>query len=125
PTSGGYPAREAGEWLQFRRVSYYHDRLKEVPNRLLACWSPARRKQGMLSLEDLVEIAQLPDEPLHAAEMADGARECWGLAEWDLVRNHMVLPNLRFLARLTPSPRQEAQSAECLPFARISVVDQQ
>ena len=34
--------REGG-WLQFRSTSYYHDRLKEVPNRLLRRWQAVRR----------------------------------------------------------------------------------
>jgi hypothetical protein len=117
-------SRERG-WLQFRSASFYHDRLKEVPNRLLARWSEARRRQGMLTLEDLVEIAQLSDAQLRGQEMADGARECWALTEWDLARNGLVLPNLRFLAQFTPAQRQEAMSAGGLPFTRMSLAQQQ
>jgi hypothetical protein len=46
-----------GGWLQFRSTSFYDDRLKEVPNRLLARWTAARQKQGALSIDDLSEIA--------------------------------------------------------------------
>src|SRR5262249_7385329 len=60
-------------WLQFRSPTFYDDRLKEVPNRLLARWAAARQRQGMLTLDDLVEIAQLPDAQLDAAEMSEGA----------------------------------------------------
>src|SRR5262249_44372756 len=76
-----------GAWLQFRSMTYYHDRLKEVPNRLLTRWSTARRQRGHLSLEELVEIAQLPDAQLDALGMAEGARDIWGLTEWDLARS--------------------------------------
>src|SRR5439155_11070175 len=86
----------AGTWLQFRSMTYYHDRLKEVPNRLLTRWSTARREQGMLPLEDLAEIGQLPNAQLEAASMAEGVRERWGLSEWDLARSEFVLANLRF-----------------------------
>ena len=112
-------------WLQFRSMTYYHDRLKEVPNRLLSRWSAARRERGMLVLEELVEIAQLPDAQLDAKEMAEGIRECWGLPEWDLARSEFVLANLRFLARLTPEQRQEAQSVHGLLFTRMSLAQQQ
>ena len=33
-----------GEWLQFRSTSYFHDRLKEVPNRLLTRWAESPRR---------------------------------------------------------------------------------
>src|SRR5262249_35496959 len=73
-----------GNWLKFRGTSYYDDRLKEVPNRLLARWAAARRQHGTLTFDDLVEIAQLSDAQLDARDMAEGARELFGLAEWDL-----------------------------------------
>ena len=38
-----------GSWLQFRSTSYYDDRLKEVPNRLLARWAARRRQSGMIT----------------------------------------------------------------------------
>jgi hypothetical protein len=113
------------EWLQFRSTSYFHDRLKEVPNRLLARWSAARRARKILSFDDLVEIAQLPDAQLDASGMAEGARECYGLAEWDLPRSAMVRSHLRLIAELSPALRQQAQSAEGLPFTRLSLSQQQ
>jgi RNA polymerase sigma-70 factor (ECF subfamily) len=117
--------RDAGSWLQFRSMMYYHDRRKEVPNRLLTRWSTARRERGLLTLEELVEISQLPDAPLKGADMAEGARECWGLEEWDLARDGVVLANLRFLAQLAPAQRQAADSAHGLPFANLSLAQQQ
>src|SRR5947199_408957 len=71
-------------WLQFRSTSFYDDRIKEVPNRLLEGWAASRRRHGSLTIDDLVEIAQLPDAQLDPGDMAEGARECWGLVEWDL-----------------------------------------
>src|SRR5205807_1850093 len=74
PTSGGPAVREAGPWLQFRSVGYYHDRLKEVPNRLLTRWAAVRRQQGLLPLDDLCEIAQLSDaQPLESPDELAGA----------------------------------------------------
>src|SRR2546425_1138914 len=42
--------REDG-WLQFRSASFYNDRAKEVPNRLLSRWAAARREHGFLILD--------------------------------------------------------------------------
>src|SRR5262249_10880188 len=58
-----------GEWLQFRTTSYYDDRLKEVPNRLLARWAASWKERGFLSLEELTEIAQLTDAHLKAEDI--------------------------------------------------------
>jgi RNA polymerase sigma-70 factor (ECF subfamily) len=116
--------KDAG-WLQFRSASYYHDRLKEVPNRLLARWASARRLHGWLTLDDVVEIAQLPDAQLDGADMAEGAKVCWGLQEWDLARNDNLRPHLHYLAEFTPAQRQEMMSAAGLPFARMSLPQQQ
>jgi RNA polymerase sigma-70 factor, ECF subfamily len=118
-------SRESGAWLEFRSASYYEDRLKEVPNRLLSHWAASRQEREMLTLDDLVEIAGLSDAQLDAADMAEGARECWGLEEWDLARERRLRPHLRFLAGFTPEQRQEAQSAAGLPFTKMPLAQQQ
>jgi hypothetical protein len=114
-----------GNWLQFRSASYYDDRIKEVPNRLLARWSAARQQKGFLSLDDLVTIAGLPDAQLDGAEMAEGAREIWGLREWELPCVRHLRPHLRELASFTPEQRQQAMTAEGLPFVKMSLLQQQ
>jgi RNA polymerase sigma-70 factor (ECF subfamily) len=114
-----------GEWLQLRSASYYDDRLKEVPNRLLKRWAAVRRKHGFLRLEDLIEIAGLTDAQLAGAEMAEGAKACYGLAEWDLARHHLVLPGLRYLAGFTPEQRRKAERPEGLSFTEMSLAQQQ
>jgi hypothetical protein len=114
-----------GEWLQFRSTSFFQDRLKEVPNRLLERWAASRREHGALTLDDLVEIAQLSDAQLDSAPMAEGARLCFGLDEWDLTRNENLRPHLRFLAELTPTQRQQALSAAGAPFAQMTLPQQQ
>src|SRR5262249_19664572 len=91
-----------GSWLQFRSTSFYNDRIKEVPNRLLTRWVASRRQHGALTLDDLCAIAQLPDAQLDGWDMAEGARACFGLAEWDLATNGYLRPHLRYLAGFTP-----------------------
>jgi hypothetical protein len=117
--------RKDGAWLQFRSATYYHDRLKEVPNRLLSRWVAARQKQGMLTLDDLVEITGLSDAQLDGAEMAEGARERLGLVEWDLARNTNLRTSLRFLAEFSPEQRRQTMSPSGLPFASMSLAQQQ
>jgi hypothetical protein len=112
-------------WLKLRTVSYYHDRLKEVPNHLLKRWSTARKRHGVLTLDELVQIAALSDAQLDGSEMAEGAREVWALKEWDLCRDRLARPHLRFLARLTPEQRQEALGSTGLLFTRMSLAQQQ
>jgi hypothetical protein len=114
-----------GSWLQFRSLSFYNDRLKEVPNRLLDRWAASRREHGSLTLDDLIEIAQLSDAQLDAADMAEGARVCYGLTEWELARPAPARTHLRFLAGFTPEQRQQALGSSGLPFARMSLPQQQ
>jgi hypothetical protein len=114
-----------GEWLQFRSTSYYDDRLKEVPGRLLERWAAVRRQHAGLRLDDLIEIAGLTDAQLAGAEMAEGAKKCYGLAEWDLARHHLILPGLRYLAGFTPEQRRKAERAEGLSFSEMTLAQQQ
>jgi hypothetical protein len=117
--------QKVGSWLQFRSMTFYNERLKEVPNRLLRRWAASRREHGMLVPDDLTEIDQLSDPLLDAAEMAEGARECWGLKEWDLARARHLRPHLRFLAGLTPEQRRQALRPEGLGFSQMSLSQQQ
>jgi RNA polymerase sigma-70 factor, ECF subfamily len=114
-----------GKWLQFRSAVFYDDRLKEVPNALLARWSVSRRKHGAPPLDDLIEIAELSDAQLDAERMAEGARACWGLVEWDLSRQRNSRSDFRYLAQLTPAQRQVAQSPTGLSFRQMSLTQQQ
>jgi hypothetical protein len=114
-----------GDWPQFRSASFFNDRLKEVPNRLLTRWAASRRQHGALTLDDLVEIAQLPDAQLDADDMAEGAKECFGLLEWYQGRKRLLRPHLRYLSGFTPAQRHEAMSSTGLAFARMSLDQQQ
>jgi hypothetical protein len=114
-----------GGWLQFRSASFYDDRLQEVPNRLLSRWEASRHQRGALSLDDLLEIGQLSDPQLDASGMAEGARLCRGLAEWDLARRRTLRPHVRYLAQLSPAQRQAAQSVKGLPFTQLTLPQQQ
>jgi hypothetical protein len=114
-----------GGCLQFRSVSFYDDRIKEVPNRLLTRWAGVRQRGGWLTLDEICEIAILSDAQLDAASMAERARDCWGLAEWDLARHPWLRRHLRFMAGLSADQRREAQSATGLAFTKLTLAQQQ
>jgi hypothetical protein len=119
-------SREKGSpWLQLRSASYYDDRMKEVPNRLLPHWAAARRQRGHLTLDDLCEIVQLTDAQLNSDTMAEGARELFGLQEWDLARSGFLRQHLRYLANLTPEQRRATMSGAGLPFGQLTLAQQQ
>lgn len=129
--------RKEDDWLQFRSATYFQDRLKEVPTRLLSRWAqersdagvrrrvPAERVMGWLALDELIEIAGLSDAQLDGSDMAEGARTIWGLEEWDLARNPKLRPHWRFLAMLTPAQRQEAAGPAGLALTRLTLSQQQ
>jgi Putative zinc-finger len=116
---------KADGWLQLRSTSFFNDRLKEVPNRFLTRWMASRQEHGALTLDDLVEIAQLSDAQLDSDVIAEGAETCLGLAEWKLARNGFLRPFWRFLAMLTPAQRLQAASATGLPFRQMTLAQQQ
>jgi hypothetical protein len=112
-------------WLQFRSTGFFNDRPKEVPNRLLTRWADSRKQHGALTLDDLIEIAQLPDAQQDSGAMADGARACFGLQEWELACTSDLRPHWRFLATLSPGLRRAAESAKGLTFGQMSLSQQQ
>jgi RNA polymerase sigma-70 factor (ECF subfamily) len=130
-SSGAVRVSGQAAWLQFRSARFYQERLEEVPNRLLARWAASRRETARtlgtpaLTLDDLCEIAGLADSQLDAAAMAEGARELWGLEEWDVARSRYLRPHLRLLATLAPEQRLETLRATGLPFPRLSLPQQQ
>jgi hypothetical protein len=97
----------AAAWLTFRSTSFFNDRLKEVPNRLLAGWRTARREHGSLPLADLLAIAGLHDAQLDSRTMAASVQTCYDLPEWSLAAVNNLRPHWRFLAGL-PRPLREA-----------------
>jgi hypothetical protein len=117
--------QKEGAWLQVRSATYFNDRLKEVPRATLARLAAARRERGGLGFERVLEIARLSDAQLDAKEMADGARRCWGIAEWEIARYKPLRLHLRFLAALSSDQRREAFQSAGLPFGRLTLPQQQ
>ena len=93
PAAGQIAAALAGR----HRLSALHLIAHGAPGRvsfaavpLLNRWVVSRREHGALTLDDLCEIAELRDVQLDGGDMAEGARECLGLAEWEVAKRSMA-----------------------------------
>jgi hypothetical protein len=107
------------EWLTFRSASFFNDRPKEVPNRLLERWAAAKKQNdGALPLESLIEVSRLTDTQLDAAAVAEGAKELYGLTEWRLVRGNLR-GGWRLLDGVGAGLRRQALSPTGLAFSRL------
>lgn len=114
------------DFLTFRSASFFNDRLKEVPNRLLERWAMSRKSHGgALTLDDLLEISQLTNAQLESRTMAEGARLLYGLEEWGAVTAPNLRDHWRFLASLPASLRQAALGANGLTFEQLPLAQQQ
>jgi len=107
-------------WLQFRTGTFYYDRPQEIPNRLLERWKALRKRQGLLSLEDLTEIGQLPDAQLDSVWMAQAAIAVYGLDEWQMGRIAQTRPHWRFLGKLSDAQRKDVWTEKGLPYGDLS-----
>jgi hypothetical protein len=116
---------KADGWLRLRSASYFNDRLKEVPNRLLARWQESRKANGLLTTEDLMQIATLSDAQLDAGAVAEAIQAIYGLKEWSLAASRNVRTNWRFVASLAPALRNAAFSEKGITFSQLPVGLQQ
>lgn len=114
------------DFLTFRSASFFNDRLKEVPNRLLERWAMARRSNNdSLPFSDLLEITGLTDAQLDSQTMAEGARVLYGLEEWNSGRAQGLRTHWRFLASFTPGLQRVALSGKGLAFEQMPLSLQQ
>lgn len=115
---------QAGGWLGFRSASFFYDRQKEVPKRLLERWAAARKRTGYLTIKEFIEIAKLNKVQLNSGLLAEGIQAIYGINEWEFMRSSYQR-HLRFLASLPPTAQQAALSKEGLPFSRLTYAEQQ
>jgi hypothetical protein len=113
-----------GQFLLGRSTSYFWDKLKEVPNRLLQRWAKSRDANGGLPLADFLEMASLSDQQLGSALVAEGIMYGWGLREWCYLAMPVTRRDVRFLATLTPEQRQRALQPARLPFKELTPAQQ-
>src|SRR5262249_26077652 len=103
-------------WITFRTSDYYYARPQEVPNALLEHWSAARKNNGWLGIEEMVEISELTDAQLDSISTAQGAVGYYGLEEWQIAREKQARPHWRLLGQLSLSQQREAASEHGVRF---------
>jgi hypothetical protein len=125
--------KKEGDFLVARSTAFFWEKLKEVPNRTLARWQAARAATGALPLEEVLEIASLPDQQLDSATVGKGIEHCWGIGEWSLfgmgVRHGGPWPQdrricARLLTLLSPEQLRRAFQPEGLPFSALGEAQQ-
>jgi hypothetical protein len=112
-----------GNVVLCRSTSYFWDKLKEVPNRLVRRWQADAAQEGGLPLRDLLEMASLSDPQLNSTVTAPGLRQCCDLEEWSLVgggEHRPMRPYARFLAALRADQLGKALSPQGLPLAGLT-----
>jgi hypothetical protein len=124
-----------GDFLLCRSISFFWDKRKEVPNRLLDRWQADRERNGGLPLDDLLEMATLTDQQLESTFVGQGVRHCRGIMEWNILSNpgyagmrrkyDTIRPLARFLATLSQSLRARALSADGLTVNALPPVQQE
>ena len=77
--------KKDGDFLLCRSTSYFWDKQKEVPRRLLDRWLLDSRSKEGLPLDDLLEMANCSDVQLDSLRVALTLFDCWGLNEWERV----------------------------------------
>jgi len=122
--------KKDGEFLLGRSTSFYWDKLKEVPDRLLTHWQEDRDRLGGLPLEDLMAMAALTDEQVGSHTVGLGITHCRGLDEWGIVAGgpfiggELVPEHLRKQARaltvLTPGQLRAAQTPRGLALETLT-----
>lgn len=114
-------------WLTFRSTSFFNDRLKEVPNRLLDAWTATRKKQDdSLTLNNLIDMTRnLTDIQLNATEMGRGIRAIYGLEEWDIVTYPNLRSSWRMLGALPKHLVGAAATENGISFDQLPLLQQQ
>jgi hypothetical protein len=114
-----------GDFILCRSASYYWDKLKEVPNRLLQRWARDRETNGGLPLADLLEMAALSDPQLDSVIVSEAITHCLGLRDWGHLRWPGFRRDARFFVTLTPEQQRRAFTPEGVPFKDLTPAQQQ
>lgn len=107
-----------GPFLRFHRFDASIQRALEPPNRLLEHWKQDRERHGYLTLDDLSEMAALPDDVLTNMNGNRILAIKWGLADEHPAGS--MATELRFYADLSPLQKAEAQQAPGLPLGELT-----
>jgi hypothetical protein len=114
-----------GDFLLCRGTSYYWDKLKEVPNRLLQRWIASRDANGGLPLADFLEMAALSDQQLDSVVVSEAIAHCWGLESIRNLRHPHSRRTARFFATLTTDQQHRAMMPAGVPIRQLTPTQQQ
>jgi hypothetical protein len=122
--------KKDGDFLLGRSTSFFWDKLKEVPNRLLRRWQQDSRENDGLPLADLLEMASLSDQQLGSKPVGEQICHCWELDEWGIIGGGpfiagVIVPEeMRKMARsltlLTPGQLEQAQKPEGMALTDLT-----
>ncbi|MBW3624264.1 MAG: hypothetical protein KY468_12730 [Armatimonadetes bacterium] len=105
-----------GDFVTVRRHNYFSERTLDVPNRLLRRWKIARTRPDFPTLDELSEIAVLPEPAFKLWDLELALRRRHGIREeWGLAGNNR--DSLLLYASLPPEGRRKIVSAAGLPLA--------
>lgn len=113
-----------------KSMSWFWDKRKEIPNRLLTRWLTEKRRTGGLSLRTITEMANLSDAQLDSVVGLQALRHCQGLSELQLVgansggwRDFFVARRelLRALANASPETLRQVVTPEGIPFQALDI----
>jgi hypothetical protein len=120
--------RKDGAFLLGRSSSFFWDKQKEVPNRLLDHWQMDKQQAGGLPMADLIEMALLTDAQLDSEFVGDGIAHCRGLREWrtlgSVMGGYSSRPFLRLIADLNAAKRDQALAPTGLPTSALTPAEQ-
>jgi hypothetical protein len=117
--------KKEGDFVLGRSTSYFWDRLKEIPNRLLHRWIADRDAHGGLPLADMLEMASLPDQQLDSVIVNEAITHCLGLRDWGQLRWPHARPSARLFAALTPDQQRRAFTPDGVPIQELSPAQKQ
>jgi hypothetical protein len=109
-----------GSLIRLRSRTWFFDRLREVPVRLVRHWKQIAVKQGLLPLDEYVAMAtSLTDAQLGSLDQAiDQADLPFGSVEASAV--DFTRHSLRLYASLSPGQRQALWRGRAIPFAEMT-----
>jgi hypothetical protein len=122
--------RKEGDLILARSNSFYWDKQKEVPDRLLTKWRQDSRAQQGLPFADFLEMALLSDVQLDSVFVGQGIRHCWELDEWGRVSvtiqdwGRWYRGLARFLAAVPPEQVKRILSPEGFPVNEFAPAQQ-
>ena len=110
-------------WLVLRNVSAFLHRLEEPPPRLVRKWRESEARYGVVTIDDLLEIAELPKWQYDTVMPTGGSsgilESTGGMAMWGDPKTVF-----QFIAGLEPKRRKAFLAGERIPLSAMTSQEQ-